>query len=103
MLPRFFLLAPALAAIALAGCIPASTAPEAVTPVAGGDQCGASRVQRYVGSEATDAAIAAITRESGAQTIRRYNTGDAVTMDYRADRLNIEVGSDRRIVVLRCG
>ncbi|MSP74615.1 MAG: hypothetical protein EXR12_00625 [Rhodospirillaceae bacterium] len=31
-------------------------------------------------------------------TLRVYHTGDMLTMDYRTDRLNIELGRDDRIV-----
>ena len=103
MLPRTALLAPALAALSLTGCIPPASPPEPVPPVAENDQCGASRVQKYDGSAPSDEIMAAITRESGAVTIRRYNTGDPVTKDYRIDRLNVEVGTDGRIAVLNCG
>ena len=34
---------------------------------------------------------------------RIFRTGDALTMDYRPDRLNIEIGVDDTIVVVSCG
>lgn len=37
------------------------------------------------------------------KVLRVYNTGDAVTLDYSEDRLNIEVGPDRRIVRITIG
>lgn len=103
MSPRTALLAPALAALALSACIPNANPPETAPPAAGTDLCGASRVQKYVGFVATDEIVETIRRESGAELIRRYNTGDPVTKDYRETRLNVEVGSNGRIVILQCG
>lgn len=37
------------------------------------------------------------------KTLRVYHTGDAVTMDYSEDRLNIELGPDERIVRVSVG
>lgn len=103
MSPRAALLASTLAAMALSGCIPPANPPEAAPPMSGNDQCGASRVQKYLGFVATDDLVATIQRESGAATIRRYTTGDPVTKDYRIDRLNVEVEANGRIAVLNCG
>lgn len=36
-------------------------------------------------------------------TIRVFGPNDAVTMDYRPDRLNVELGEDRTIVRIFCG
>ena len=38
-----------------------------------------------------------------AQDTRIYRTGDAVTMDFRPDRLNIEIGPEGTIVRVTCG
>ena len=40
---------------------------------------------------------------SGARTVRVIRPGDAVTMDYRQDRLNIELDADGKIVRFNCG
>ncbi|MBX3445893.1 MAG: hypothetical protein KF765_03990 [Parvibaculaceae bacterium] len=39
----------------------------------------------------------------GVATIRVFGPNDAVTMDYRSDRLNVELGEDRNIVRIFCG
>lgn len=85
--------------VALAACVPARK-PEA-TPAP--DACGASRVQEYQGAAADSRAREAVARDSGARTIRWIGPGDAVTMDYRPDRLNAELDAAGRIAVLRCG
>jgi Peptidase inhibitor I78 family len=42
-------------------------------------------------------------RESGAGVVRRIEPGQAYTMEFRADRLNLEVGPRGRIRAVRCG
>ena len=64
--------------------------------------CDAVAVQQFVGQPA-DAAASEALRLSGAKTLRRYVTGDMLTMDYRADRLNVESDANGRIVKLTCG
>jgi ABC-type Fe3+-hydroxamate transport system substrate-binding protein len=39
----------------------------------------------------------------GVATIRVFGPNDAVTMDYRPDRLNVELGEDRTITRIFCG
>ncbi|MEW6090313.1 MAG: I78 family peptidase inhibitor [Pseudomonadota bacterium] len=39
----------------------------------------------------------------GVASIRVFGPGDAVTMDYRADRLNVELGEGGNIVRIFCG
>ena len=40
---------------------------------------------------------------SGARTVRVIYPGQAVTMDFREDRLNLRVDYRRRITAVRCG
>lgn len=87
-----------IAAAVLGGCAQ-QTAPVAI-PATGG--CKAESVQRFVGQPA-DAVQAEALRLSGARVVRRYATGDMLTMDYRADRLNIETDASGRVVRLTCG
>ena len=101
MMPRTTLLAPALAALALAGCIPPANPPETAPP-AEANQCGASKVMKHLNALPTEDVLAAIRSGSGAASIRVIHPGDAVTMDYRPDRLNVEIGADGRIKSLRC-
>ena len=89
-----------------AGCAPPAP-PESEEPdpiVVGGDHsCDAAKVQNLVGREASADVGATAIAESGARTIRWIQPGQAVTMDYRPDRLNIELDAQNRIVALRCG
>ena len=67
------------------------------------DLCGASRVQSYVGLRANATLREQIAERSGAASIRWIEPGMAVTMDFRADRLNAELDEDGVIRTLRCG
>lgn len=83
-----------LAVVALAGCVePIETDP--VQP----ESCGAEGLQGLVGQ--TEAVLAAMTFRAG--TVRVIRPGMAVTMDYRGDRLNIELDSAGRIQRVYCG
>ena len=84
----------------LGGCMAVSAPP--VEPAAPGTKCDANAAQGLIGRPA-DASAAEAQRLSGAGTVRRYRTGDAVTMDFRADRLNVETDAAGAIVKLSCG
>lgn len=106
----------ALAALALAGCGRTdSQAPAPVEslvplpseqpapPLPATDECGAGKLGAYRNQLPTTDAIDAIRAAIGHDRIRTIKPGDAVTMDMRPDRLNIEIGEDGRIKTLRCG
>ena len=96
-------------ALALAAC---STAREP-TPVNGeppkviagdfGEACDAKAAERYVGELLDEAVGERAKAAAGARGVRVIRPGMAVTMDYRAGRLNIEVDEDGRIVKVHCG
>lgn len=68
-----------------------------------GVQCNADRVQPLVGREAFPNVIERARTRSGARTVRMIKPGDAVTMDFRADRLNLELDNVKTITAARCG
>lgn len=78
----------------------ASSSP-AVTPE--GDECGASKLGKYLNQLPTTDAMDGIRDTIGHDRIRAINPGDMVTQDFRPDRLNIEIGEDGRIKHFRCG
>lgn len=91
----------------LAGCTgsagPCNPTASPVFPPPNADQCAAAELARYAGAEATDEVRATIAAAAGERRVRYIAPGDAVTQDYRIDRLNVELGEDGRIVRLRCG
>lgn len=87
------------AAVMLAGCTTMDgAAPATPAPAA----CDAAAVQALIGKSAASVQAEA-KRRAGAALVRTYETGSPVTMDYRADRLNIETGANGAIVKLSCG
>jgi hypothetical protein len=83
-----------LPALALA----AACTPEAPPADAGPNECPAASLQTLVGQP--ESAVAAMTF---ATPMRLLRPGMAVTMDYRPDRLNIEVDRAGRVVRVFCG
>jgi hypothetical protein len=65
--------------------------------------CNAARAQPLVGRDGTSEVGAEALGLSGARTLRWIPPGTAVTMDYREDRLNIELDSRNRVTRIRCG
>jgi hypothetical protein len=62
------------------------------------DTCHAAAHQDLIGADG--AGIDLSTLPAGARVICH---GCAVTLDYRADRLNVELGPDGKVASLRCG
>lgn len=89
----------------LAGC----SAPE-LEPVDGytggnasGGTCRNADFNRFVGKAGTGALAEEAREAAGAATVRWLRPGQAVTMEFRDDRLNIELNAANRVVALRCG
>ena len=70
---------------------------------ASGRVCNAAPAQSMVGREATGELGAEALRLTGAASLRWIPPGAMVTMDYREDRLNIDLDDAGRITGLRCG
>ena len=91
----------AMTAVSLAAC--AQLPPVDDTPEMGGGQCDASKLGDLVGKTATSALVADAQKRAGARTTRVIKPGMAVTMDYRTDRLNIDVTDRNVVTATRCG
>ncbi|HZW17406.1 MAG TPA: I78 family peptidase inhibitor [Luteimonas sp.] len=67
-------------------------------------QCSADAAQSFVGQQASDDIVAQAQAAAGAKgAVRVIKPGQPVTMDYRADRLNVEVDEQGAIVRISCG
>ena len=91
--------------LSLTACItqpPAPPSPPApATPGLG--SCDASKAQFLVGYESGLAIQDQARTRSGAATIRTLKPGQAVTLEYNADRLNLSLDAGGRIVRVTCG
>ncbi|MBX3595151.1 I78 family peptidase inhibitor [Sphingomonas sp.] len=65
--------------------------------------CNADRVQPMVGRPYTDEMGARAKERSGARSLRVIRPGQAVTMDFRSDRLNLDLDNVDTIKAARCG
>lgn len=78
--------------VALTACVQPEPPPQPDT-----DSCNASSLQGLVGQPST--VLRTMLLPAGTRVI---NPGDAVTMDFRPDRMNIEIGTDGRIAKIGC-
>jgi len=65
--------------------------------------CSATNLAGLVGQTANTQLGAEAMRTANARTVRWIRPGDAVTMDYRTDRLNIDLDAANRVTGFRCG
>jgi hypothetical protein len=65
--------------------------------------CNAEGLQDLVGRPATAELGADAQRRSHSRTVRWIRPGDAVTMDFREDRLNINLDAQGRVERFNCG
>ena len=89
-----------LMTMACASVPPGEEPPE---EVGGGGSCDASGLGDLVGRPASSELGTEAVRRSGARSLRWIQPGDAVTMDYRTDRLNIRLDSRNRVEGFTCG
>lgn len=80
--------------------VPPDDGPE---PGGSGLTCNAEGLGDLVGREATGALGTEAVRRSGSRTLRWIRPGDAVTMDYRPDRLNVHLDARNRVERFACG
>ncbi|MGM0982547.1 MAG: I78 family peptidase inhibitor [Pseudomonadota bacterium] len=83
--------------------VPRDPAPEPPRVNEGDDACGAGRVQDRVGRAFDEALRASLREQSGAEALRVMRPGEAHTLDYRAERLNVRLDERGRITALDCG
>jgi hypothetical protein len=94
-----------LIALSLMGCARESAGNPYSIPAAPSEPtpCGSQHLGSFVGKTRTGAISAEVARSSGAKSIRWISPGMAVTMDYREDRLNVDLDDKGVITRFRCG
>lgn len=65
--------------------------------------CNADGLAELAGQQASTPLAGDAMRRSGARALRWIRPGDMVTMDFRADRLNIYLTAEGRIERVACG
>lgn len=74
-----------------------------VGPGLGDDACTAEPAQGLIGRNASEAVVKQAMTASGAKSVRVIPHDGMVTMDYRGDRLNIQLDERGNIVAITCG
>lgn len=105
------LLAALVIAAGLAGChtppdTPASSAGRELPAPASGESamsCDSSKAQWAVGKIADEALLARAKNDAGANLARILRPDMAVTMEYRAERLNLRVDETGKVLDVSCG
>lgn len=89
----------------LAGCTSAaSLLPAEAGPAVKGDgRCDAAPVAWAVGQKADEQVMKNVWQQSGSGMIRPIAPGQAVTMDFREDRINVHLDAGNTITRLDCG
>lgn len=89
-----------LSPLVIAACVAGVASPDSggITPPPPAGTCGAPALQGLIGQSET--VLQAMTF---AVPVRIIHPGTAVTMDYREDRLNIEIDAEGKISHIRCG
>lgn len=81
--------------------------PENPAPVTPGEEnimkCDATTMAWAKGKLADESTVQRIRTETSSKGVRVIKPGMAVTMDYREDRVNIDVDDNNKIVSVRCG
>ena len=88
-------------ALLTAGACHYDDKPETAPPPPG--KCVADGLSGLTGKTRGEAVTRDALRLSGAKTIRWISPGMAVTMDYREDRLNLDVDDKGKITRAHCG
>jgi hypothetical protein len=92
--------------IMTAGCaqVPPADAAEEENPAEhGSGTCDASKGQSLIGRTRSGALGEEAKRLTGATALRWIPPGAMVTMDYREDRVNLELDARNKVTVVRCG
>lgn len=86
-------------ALMMTGACAARTPPPAIPGV----ECNGTRLGGLIGKTRGPEIEAEAKRLSGANSVRWIEPGMMITEDFRADRLNLHLGTDGKIGSARCG
>ena len=117
---RLLLPAAALLTLCLAACTPKpdeqeqalaqseeraeeAAQPAPPTPPAVATACDDSQAQWAVGKKVTEAEVEQARKDSGAETARTLKPNQAVTMEFNANRLNLDLDETGAVTAIRCG
>lgn len=101
-------------AASLAAPAPAQAAPSPPSPATPATQpeppapedvvmtCKAEKGQWAIGKIADEALVAKVMADTGSERVRVIKPGMMVTMDFREDRVNLDVDADNRVMSVRC-
>lgn len=92
-----------IAALALGACATTQPTASESNPAVLGDSCDTSILAGLVGKPFTPALEADARKQSGLKNVRVIRPGMAVTMDFRPDRLNIDLDEKGVVTGFRCG
>ena len=87
-----------LVAMPLIACAP-QTPPKIQAP----GKCSITGLKAFIGKRSTVGLANDALKRANANTVRVIGPGEAVTMDYRADRLNIHIDDKGNIDHFNCG
>ena len=97
------LLVATLSLIALNGCSSNQSSLTASQSTAGDGTCKAEAVQGLLGKLADSQVLEQAHRQSAARTARVLVPGDAISLEYDSQRLNIEINEAEIIERISCG
>lgn len=98
---RHAMLMPLVPAAVLGLCACATPTAAPVPPVE--LQCVAEAGAWAVGSDMTAAMVAKIRTDTHSRTVRVLRPGDAATMDFRGDRVNVMLDANGKVERVTCG
>lgn len=81
---------------------PVVSAPEPAPPEEAA-MCDVTKAQFAVGQPYSDALAEQARAAAGAKIVRRLVPGQMVTMEFSAERLNLETGGSGKVAAVRCG
>ena len=82
---------------------PGPAAPVAAPPAVVAGDCNAAAAQFAVGRQADAQLRAEAQAKTGARVVRVLRPGDMVTMEFSAQRLNLDVDAAGKVTAARCG